>query len=296
MIASIERAKALIEATKIAKAAKQAAEEAGRLGALNLQKAEELPAAPVIHAAGMMQWNEEQQMAINHGFYGKSFCLIGPAGTGKTTTLKAILANMLEHHCIPPLEQSTKHMLAGAPGVALISYTRRAVRNIAKQMGAQLKPHCITYHKLVEYEPFYYSEWNPVEGMEVKKMRFQPARNRMNPLPKNLKLIVVDEASMLSIDYFNELLEALPNPSQVQFIFLGDLNQLPPVYGQAILGKMLLQLPIIELTRVYRQALESPIIAAALAVKDNNFDGFYDDCARGVFDIENYDEKNKPIG
>jgi ATP-dependent exoDNAse (exonuclease V) alpha subunit len=57
----------------------------------------------------------------------------------------------------------------------------------------------------------------------------------------------------------------------VQFIFLGDLNQLPPVYGQAVLGQKLLELPIVELTQVYRQALESPIIALALAVKDNNF-------------------------
>jgi ATP-dependent exoDNAse (exonuclease V) alpha subunit len=74
------------------------------------------------------------------------------------------------------------------------------------------------------------------------------------------------------------------------------LNQLPPVYGQAILGKALLQLPIIELTRVYRQALESPIIACALSVKDNNFAGFNKDAfelwgAPASFDAKNVTTK-----
>jgi hypothetical protein len=293
MIAAIERAKLLVAAAKEKKEAKLAAEEDARKNFLGLKAAEHLPTAPVTHAANVasMQWNPEQQQAIDHGYFGKSFCLIGAAGTGKTTTLKAILANLIEHHRLPPLNQSTKHLAAGAPGVALISYTRRAVRNIAKQMNDQLKGHCITFHKLVEYEPQYYTEWDEEKQESVNKMRFAPARTRFNPLPRNLKLIIVDESSMLSIDYFMEVIEALPDPSQVQFIFLGDLNQLPPVYGQAILGKKLLELPIIELTRVYRQALESPIIALALAVKDNNFDTFSKQCADGTFDIQWVDDK-----
>ena len=283
MLASIERAKAIVAATQAAKLAKTQEAERLRIEALGLKKAEELPTSPISSATSSLAWNAEQQMAIDHGYYGKSFCLIGAAGTGKTTTLRAILQNMIEHFRVPPLNASTKHLIAGAPGVALISYTRRAVRNIARQMTEQLKSHCITFHKLVEYEPFYYTEWDAEKECEVNKMRFEPSRNRNNPLPTNLKLIVVDEASMLSIDYFNEVLDALPDPSQVQFIFLGDLNQLPPVYGQAILGKMLLQLPIIELTRVYRQALESPIISLALAVKDNNFESISKDLAAGTF-------------
>jgi ATP-dependent exoDNAse (exonuclease V) alpha subunit len=284
MLASIERAKALVEAAKVAKAEKLQAEEATRIAALGLKQAVAMPSS--VKTNSSMTWNPEQQMAIDYGFYGRSFNLIGAAGTGKTTTLKAILQGMIEGHKIPPLHVATKHLAAGAPGVALISYTRRAVRNIAKQMPEYLKPHCITFHKLVEYEPEYYTEWDAEKEIEVNKMRFAPGRNRFNPLPGSLKLIVVDEASMLSIDYFNELLAALPDPSQVQFIFLGDLNQLPPVYGQAILGKMLLQLPIIELTRVYRQALESPIISLALAVKDNNFSSLQADIRDKVFTIE----------
>ena len=287
ILASIERAKSIVAAAKAAKLEKEAALEAARISSLGITRAAHLPTAPTaISKAIGTQWNTEQQMAIDHGFYGKSFCLIGAAGTGKTTTLKAVLSTLMENHRLPPLESSTKNLMAGAPGVALLSYTRRAVRNIAKQMPDQLKSHCMTLHKLVEYEPFYYTVWDSETETEINKMRFQPARNRMNPLPRNLKLIIVDEASMPSIELFNEVLDALPDPSQVQFIFLGDLNQLPPVYGQAILGKMLLELPIIELTRVYRQALESPIIALALSVKNNSFDQFIADCHNGTFDVE----------
>lgn len=275
--ASIERARVLIAQAKEDKLAKDQKLEDGRIAALGLKKAEQLPLAPIAKATSKLQWNTEQQMAIDHGYFGRSFCLIGAAGTGKTTTLKAVLQTLIENYRLPMLDRATKHLDANTPGVALISYTRRAVRNIAKQMPPELKSHCITFHKLVEYEPFYYTDWDDDLGEHVKKMRFQPARNRANPLPSTLRLIIVDEASMLSIDYFNEVLEALPDPSQVQFIFLGDLNQLPPVYGQAILGKMLLELPIIELTQVYRQALESPIIACALSVKDNKFDLFNED-------------------
>lgn len=220
------------------------------------------------------QWNPQQQQAIDYARLGKSFCLIGSAGTGKTTTVKAIISTMLAEHKIPILKTGTKYLDADTPGVALISYTRRAVRNIALQMEHAMKRHCITFHKLVEYEPEFYEEWSDEQDAMVKKMRFSPARNRTNKLPRDLKLIIVDEASMLSVDYFNEVLDALDNPSQTQFIFIGDLNQLPAIYGQPILGKSLLSLPIVELKHVYRQALESPIISCALAVKDNNFNEF----------------------
>lgn len=221
-------------------------------------------------------WNTEQTQAITFGVTGKSFCLIGAAGTGKTTTLRGTLRAMIENHTVPILAHSTAHLSSGTPGVVLVSYTRRAVRNIAKQMPEELKSHCLTIHKLLEFAPEYYEEYNE-EGKMVTKMRFSPTRNRMNPLPRTLTKIVIDESSMVSIELYELLLDALPNPSEVQFIFLGDLNQLPPVYGQAVLGLKLLELPIVELTQVYRQALESPIISLALSIKNNNFAQFNKD-------------------
>lgn len=227
-------------------------------------------------AASSWAWNKEQNEAITNGVVGKSFVMIGAAGTGKTTTLKGVIKQVLEAQAIPMLSKGTDYLKVGSPGMALVSFTRRAVRNIAKQMPEEIKEHCLTIHRLLEFAPEIYYEPGEM-GEEVKKMRFAPSRNSVNPLPEELRLIVIDESSMVDLELFDKLIDALPNKYRVQFIFLGDLNQLPPVYGHPVLGQKLLQLPIVELTQVYRQALESPIIALALAVKNNNFSQFNKD-------------------
>jgi len=60
-------------------------------------------------------------------------------------------------------------------------------------------------------------------------------------------------------------------PHKPQCVFLGDIRQLPPVFGTAILGFKMLELPVVELTEVYRQALKSPILRFALAVDDGEY-------------------------
>ena len=90
-----------------------------------------------------------------------------------------------------------------------------------------------------------------------------PRRNKLNPLPVELKTLIFEESSMLGTDLFNLVLDALPNPTITQFIFIGDINQLSPVFGHAILGFKQSELPCVRLTHVYRQALESPIIRLA---------------------------------
>lgn len=212
-------------------------------------------------------WNEQQLRGINMGLSRKNFCLIGPAGAGKTTNLKGVVYSLLGNNLIAPIpaDASTKWLKAGSPGVVLVSFTNMAVRQVAKHFSGDIT--CITIHKLLEYQPEYYEAVND-KGEAVKKMEFVPSRNRANPLPRELTTIIVDESSMVDCDLFAKLVDALPNPAGVQFIFLGDLNQLPPVYGGPILGKKLLELPIVELTQIYRQALESPIIRFAIDMKD----------------------------
>lgn len=229
--------------------------------------------------------NQEQQQAVQNAVYRRSMCLIGAAGTGKTTAVEEMVLAMQEHNRLPPLEVGTDNLSSGAPGVVFLSYTNRAVRNMAKKLPEALRSHAMTYHKLLEFFPEQYQEPGP-DGELVNKIRFVPARTADNPLPDNLTTIFVDEASMPSIDLHNLLLDALPNKNAVMFVFIGDLNQLPPVYGDAILGKALLELPIVELTRVYRQALESPIISLALAVKSNDFTVFNNDCRTNFFKVE----------
>lgn len=213
-------------------------------------------------------WNEEQSLAITTGLEGKSFCLIGAAGTGKTSTLKGLVQSLLLNSILPIIggSESTKQLAPGKPGIVLVSYTNMAVRQIAKHFSRDITT--CTIHKLLEFAPVFYEIEDPETGFLKKTMRFEPSRNRFNPLPRSLRTIVVDESSMVDIELIKLVIEALPNPDAVQWIFLGDLNQLPPVYGGPILGKKLLELPIVELTRVYRQALESPIISLAINMKD----------------------------
>jgi exodeoxyribonuclease V alpha subunit len=73
---------------------------------------------------------------------------------------------------------------------------------------------------------------------------------------------------MIGTDLHQEVINACPH--SVQFIYLGDIQQLPPVFGPAILGFKLLELPVVELTEVYRQALESPIISLAHRILSGN--------------------------
>lgn len=218
-------------------------------------------------ALGAINWNPKQSLAISMGQQGKSFVLIGAAGTGKTTTLKGVLQAMTISDLLEPLKSGTKHLATGAPGIALVSYTRRAVRQIAKQMPAELRAHCLTVHKLLEFEPIFY-EIADAEGNLKKTMRFEPTKHAGNPLPRELTHVVVDESSMLSTELFDMLRAALP-PS-CQFIFLGDLHQLPPVYGESVLANKLQELPVVELTDVYRQALDSPIIRLATTIKNGD--------------------------
>lgn len=255
--------------------AKLAAKQGQAPQILVLKKEEDAKPAPLPTpiANPAWSWNEQQTEAINNGLMGRSFVLIGAAGTGKTTTLRGMLQTMLESNRIPMLEKGTQYLKKDAPGVALVSYTRRAVRNIARQMPEDMKDKCLTIHKLLEFAPEKYYVTGP-NGEEVAKFRFAPSYDASNKLPRNLRTIVIDESSMVSLELFDQLVDALPNPHAVQFIFLGDLNQLPPVYGHPILGQKLLQLNIVELTQVYRQALESPIIALATAIRLNKWADF----------------------
>lgn len=223
---------------------------------LTLPKQEETPSTGIIY-------NTEQQKAIDLALTGKSFVLIGAAGTGKTTCMKGVVSSLITSNNTCPLKSTSghKYLCQGMQGIILTSFTRRAVRNLRKQMSADLRQNCITLHKLLEYQPHQYEVIDPVTNTCKTSMRFEPSRNAANPLPAGITTIIVDESSMVSTELFNELLEALPYP--VQFIFLGDIQQLPPVFGSAVLGYKMLEYPVIELTQVYRQALESPIIRLA---------------------------------
>lgn len=208
-------------------------------------------------------YNEEQLRFIQTATTGKSCILVGAAGTGKTTSMRGTMLSLIQSGRAGILHSDGHKYLpaSDSPGIVVVSFTRRAVANIRKAMVEDMKGNCLTIHALLEYSPVYYSVIDPVTGEDKNTMRFEPTRNMMRPLPSSIRICVIEESSMVSVELFKELQCALP--SNCQYIFLGDIQQLPPVFGSAILGFKMLELPTVELTQVYRQAMESPIIRLA---------------------------------
>ena len=210
----------------------------------------------------VITYNQKQKEFVTLVSSGASCVLIGAAGTGKTTATQGGTQGLLQSGLVPVLQGCQhKHLIDGTPGILLISYTRRAVNNIRKVQSEELKNNCITAHKLLEFAPGYFEVIDPTTHETKKTMRFEPTRCAENPLPNTIHTIVVEEGSMLDVPLYEKIVSALGH--DIQWIFIGDINQLPPVFGSAILGFKMLELPVIELTEVYRQALESPIIRLA---------------------------------
>jgi len=215
-----------------------------------------------------LDYNKEQMQAIELGIQGKNFCLIGAAGTGKTTVTQELIRLLERASHVRPLESGTKYLVANTPSIVICGFTNKSVNNIKKKLPYHLQPHCLTMHKLLEYRPVFYDIINKETGELARTMRFAPNRNEANPLP-HISTLIIEESGSVSSELFSELLVALPRRGVTQFIFLGDLNQLPPVFGPSILGFKLTELTTIELTHVYRQALESPIIKLATDIRLN---------------------------
>ena len=211
--------------------------------------------------------NTEQQKFVSLVAQGRSCCLVGAAGTGKTTAVKEAINTLLSTKSVPTIRVPTGNpanpkLLQGLEGIVGCAFTRKAVANLKANFPDSLHPHCMTIHALLEFAPVIYDSIND-EGNLVTTMRFEPQRNKLNPLPTELSTIIIEESSMVGTDLFKQLMDAIPPNHPIQLVFLGDINQLSPVFGDAILGYKLLELPTIVLTQVYRQALESPIIRLA---------------------------------
>ena len=172
--------------------------------------------------------------------------LTGGPGTGKTTTVDAIL-RLFE---------------ADGLRVVLTAPTGRAAQRMSEITGKEAK----TIHRLLE-----------AERTGNEQMRF--ARHARNPIEADA--LIVDELSMVDVVLFAALLDALPMGCRL--IMVGDSDQLPPVGAGNVLHDLIDSdlLPVVKLDEVFRQAMESLIVTNAhrvvagelpiLDIKDNDF-------------------------
>jgi len=247
-----------------AEAKKLAPEPAVTLADLPINDGIGAPSTAVKHESFALSivLNAKQELAADYAENGKCFVLTGAAGTGKTTACREIAKRLLD---TGKLGQHDFKLRGGAgrvlaPSIVFCAYTNRAANNMRRalhkdpELEERLEHNITTVHRLLEYEPIFFDREDGTTGM-----RFDPQRHAGNKL--RITHIIIEESSMLGIDLWMKLLDALH--AGVQVIFVGDINQLPPVFSKSILNYALVNLPVVELDEVYRQALDSPIIANA---------------------------------
>ena len=167
---------------------------------------------------------EARDAAMNKGL----LVLTGGPGTGKTTTLNAII-QLLEIY---------------GHKVAIAAPTGRAAKRITEITGHEAK----TIHRLLEVE------WGENDTQSF-------ARNDKNPL--DCDALIVDEVSMTDILLFQSLLRAVRFGCRL--VLVGDSDQLPSVGAGNVLGDLIQseRVPVVALTEVFRQAQKSAIIMNA---------------------------------
>ncbi|HVB20730.1 MAG TPA: ATP-dependent RecD-like DNA helicase [Ktedonobacteraceae bacterium] len=172
-----------------------------------------------------MHLTEKQREAVQMAYSKKVSILTGGPGTGKSTSIRALLM-LLRNRKID---------------VALAAPTGRAAKRLSEATGAQAR----TLHRLLEYAPH--------------DNTYQ--RNEENPLP--YQFVIVDEFSMVDILLFYHLLKALPKDAHL--LMVGDADQLPSVGPGNVLRDLLRSesIPTVRLTELFRQAQQSKIIVNA---------------------------------
>lgn len=191
-----------------------------------------IPDISVISKQTGIEYDEVQAEAIREAVSSKVMVLTGGPGTGKTTTTQGIIA---------ALKAMGLRILLAAP-------TGRAAKRMSEATGMEAK----TIHRLLEY--------NPQDGYK---------RNDDNPLEGDA--LIVDECSMIDLLLMNNLMKAIP--AGMRLVLVGDIDQLPSVGAGNVLRDIIdsKRIPVIRLTRIFRQAQESRIVMSAHAINKGVF-------------------------
>lgn len=220
----------------------------------------------------IIELNDQQYEVCQIVASGENVVVIGPAGSGKSTTQRAAALKLMNSGKVPMIKTLDGHkwLTANRPGIIVCSYTRRAVNNIRKILPPELQANCMTIHRLLEFMPtdVEHDELDKQGNIKTSRL-FLPNRTRINPLTPDIHTIIIEEAGMVSTELHQMLLDALPH--KVQFVYLGDIYQLPPPMGSAILGYKMNEHKVIELNRVYRTGQDSPILSLAHRIKDGHY-------------------------
>lgn len=209
--------------------------------------------------------DESQQAAVD-GLVNEQFgCLIGAAGTGKTTSVKQLVARIANQ--IPLIDHGKlRESVTGKPhaeklnlSMAFCAFTGKAVQQMKRALPKEYHGLCDTIHGLLGYKPESEEIEDPVTGNVKYRKVFKPTFTEYNKLPHDV--VFVDEGGMVPIDLWNKLVAALKPTCRIYLI--GDINQLPPVQGRSVLGFAMINWPTFALEKIHRTAEDSAIIENA---------------------------------
>lgn len=177
--------------------------------------------------------DEMQKQAVASAAQHGLFILTGGPGTGKTTTINAIIRYF---------EEEGAELRLAAP-------TGRAAKRMTEATGYEAQ----TIHRLLELNGL------PEGEQEGRAVHFD--RNSENPLEADV--IIIDEMSMVDISLMYSLLLAVT--AGTRLILVGDENQLPSVGPGNVLRDIIRSgcFPVVELKKIFRQASESDIVVNA---------------------------------
>ena len=178
-----------------------------------------------------IELDDLQKKSVRESAKNGIFILSGGPGTGKTTTINAII----------------RYFLSEGMDIYLAAPTGRAAKRMTEATGYEAR----TVHRLLEL--------SGVVSDETKVARFE--RNEENPLEADV--IIVDEMSMVDIFLFQSLLRAITVGTRL--IMVGDVNQLPSVGAGQVLQDIMQseRFPMVILEKIFRQAKESDIVRNA---------------------------------
>ena len=202
--------------------------------------------------------DEMQKKAVTEAAGHGLFILTGGPGTGKTTTINAIIRFF---------EGEGAELRLAAP-------TGRAAKRMTEATGYEAQ----TIHRLLELNGM------PEDDRTTGAVHFE--RNAQNPLEADV--IIIDEMSMVDIHLMHSLLLAIT--AGTRLILVGDENQLPSVGPGNVLRDIIHSgcFPVIELTKIFRQASESDIVVNAHKINRGELVEIHNK-SRDFFFLKRYD-------
>ena len=185
-----------------------------------------------------MKLAENQEKAVKAVAATHLSVVTGGPGTGKTSTLKAIM--------------ETYHKAFPKSHITLMAPTGLASKRMSQSCGMEAK----TIHKTLGLIP----------------ADCDAGFNDENGTSIDGGLVIIDEFSMVGIHLAKFLMDAIIFKSDVRVVIVGDIDQLPPVSAGAVLDD-LIQCGVVTVTRLnrnFRQEAGSAIIDAAYAINEGN--------------------------